>query len=222
MKYALMIYGERARTGRRADRGRAAGDLRASTSPSREAPGILGGAELQPTRHRDDRARPRRRDPHDRRPVRRDEGGARRLLPDRGRRPRRRRSRSRRGSRPREHGGASRCARWWSADQRSTSGLPRRVGPRRSRSLIGFLGDFDLAEEAAQEAFAIAAERWPRDGDARQPRRLARDDGAQPRDRPDPPGARARARRRELLAAAGRNADEDEMDDRRSPTSGSS
>ena len=29
---------------------------------------------------------------------------------------------------------------------------------------IGFLGDFDLAEEAAQEAFAIAAERWPRDG----------------------------------------------------------
>jgi RNA polymerase sigma-70 factor (ECF subfamily) len=31
-------------------------------------------------------------------------------------------------------------------------------------SLIGFLGDFDLAEEAAQEAFAIAAERWPREG----------------------------------------------------------
>jgi RNA polymerase sigma-70 factor, ECF subfamily len=31
-------------------------------------------------------------------------------------------------------------------------------------SLIGFLGDFDLAEEAAQEAFAIAAQRWPVDG----------------------------------------------------------
>jgi RNA polymerase sigma-70 factor, ECF subfamily len=31
-------------------------------------------------------------------------------------------------------------------------------------ALIGFFGDFDLAEEAAQEAFAIAAERWPRDG----------------------------------------------------------
>ena len=28
-------------------------------------------------------------------------------------------------------------------------------------SLVGFLGDFDKAEEAAQEAFAIAAERWP-------------------------------------------------------------
>ncbi len=37
-------------------------------------------------------------------------------------------------------------------------------------SLIGFLGDFDLAEEAAQEAFAIAAERWPRDGTPANPR----------------------------------------------------
>jgi RNA polymerase sigma-70 factor (ECF subfamily) len=31
-------------------------------------------------------------------------------------------------------------------------------------ALIGFLGDFDLAEEAAQDAFARAAERWPRTG----------------------------------------------------------
>jgi RNA polymerase sigma-70 factor (ECF subfamily) len=31
-------------------------------------------------------------------------------------------------------------------------------------ALISFLGDFDLAEEASQEAFAIAAERWPREG----------------------------------------------------------
>jgi RNA polymerase sigma-70 factor (ECF subfamily) len=31
-------------------------------------------------------------------------------------------------------------------------------------ALFGFLGDFDLAEEAVQDAFAIAAERWPRDG----------------------------------------------------------
>jgi RNA polymerase sigma-70 factor, ECF subfamily len=29
---------------------------------------------------------------------------------------------------------------------------------------VGYLGDFDLAEETAQEAFALAAERWPRDG----------------------------------------------------------
>ncbi len=31
-------------------------------------------------------------------------------------------------------------------------------------SLVGFLRDIELAEDAAQEAFAIAAERWPRDG----------------------------------------------------------
>ena len=36
--------------------------------------------------------------------------------------------------------------------------------------LIGFLGDFDLAEEAAQEAFAAATERWPRDGPPTSPR----------------------------------------------------
>ena len=37
-------------------------------------------------------------------------------------------------------------------------------------ALIGFLGDFELAEEAAQEAFAIAAERWPHDGAPANPR----------------------------------------------------
>ena len=31
-------------------------------------------------------------------------------------------------------------------------------------SLIRLLGDFDLAEDAAQEAFTIAAEKWPEDG----------------------------------------------------------
>jgi RNA polymerase sigma-70 factor, ECF subfamily len=39
----------------------------------------------------------------------------------------------------------------------------------RPRPLIGFLGDFELAEEAAQEAFAVAAERWPRDGTPEHP-----------------------------------------------------
>ncbi len=36
-------------------------------------------------------------------------------------------------------------------------------------TLIGFLGDFDRAEEAAQEAFVIAAERWPREGQPANP-----------------------------------------------------
>jgi RNA polymerase sigma-70 factor (ECF subfamily) len=35
---------------------------------------------------------------------------------------------------------------------------------------VGFLGDFDLAEESTQEAFAIAAERWPREGAPTSPR----------------------------------------------------
>ena len=54
-------------------------------------------------------------------------------------------------------------------------------------ALIGFLGDFDLAEEAAQEAFAIAAERWPRDGTPASPGAWLVDDRAQPRDRSHPP-----------------------------------
>jgi RNA polymerase sigma-70 factor, ECF subfamily len=37
-------------------------------------------------------------------------------------------------------------------------------------TLIGFLGDFELAEEAAQDAFAVAAERWPREGTPTNPR----------------------------------------------------
>lgn len=36
-------------------------------------------------------------------------------------------------------------------------------------SLTGFLGDVDRAEEAAQEAFAVAAERWPRTGTPEHP-----------------------------------------------------
>ena len=37
-------------------------------------------------------------------------------------------------------------------------------------ALARLLGDLDLAEEAAQEAFAVAAERWPRDGVPEVPR----------------------------------------------------
>jgi RNA polymerase sigma-70 factor (ECF subfamily) len=36
--------------------------------------------------------------------------------------------------------------------------------------LIGYFGDFDLAEEAAAEAFAAAAQRWPSDGTPDNPR----------------------------------------------------
>jgi RNA polymerase sigma-70 factor (ECF subfamily) len=35
--------------------------------------------------------------------------------------------------------------------------------------MIGYLGDFDLAEDVVQEAFLAAAERWPREGEPRNP-----------------------------------------------------
>jgi RNA polymerase sigma-70 factor (ECF subfamily) len=42
--------------------------------------------------------------------------------------------------------------------------LFRHESGRAVASLIRVLGDFDLAEEAVQEAFAVALERWPSDG----------------------------------------------------------
>ena len=36
-------------------------------------------------------------------------------------------------------------------------------------TLVGVLGDIELAEEAAADAFATAAERWPRDGEPANP-----------------------------------------------------
>src|SRR5579884_665134 len=36
-------------------------------------------------------------------------------------------------------------------------------------TLVGWLGDIELAEDAAQEAFALAAERWPRSGQPENP-----------------------------------------------------
>ncbi len=36
-------------------------------------------------------------------------------------------------------------------------------------TLVGLLGDIELAEDAAQEAFAVAAERWPREGEPANP-----------------------------------------------------
>jgi RNA polymerase sigma-70 factor, ECF subfamily len=72
-------------------------------------------------------------------------------------------------------------------------------------TLIGLLGDFDLAEEAAQEAFTMAAGRWPSDGVPGNPRawlmRTARN-RATDRIRRD----RALAAKFDLLAAAGRAA----------------
>ena len=85
--------------------------------------------------------------------------------------------------------------------------------------MIGFLGDFDLAEEAAQEAFAIAAERWPRDGAP-----PTRGRGWSRRRATEPSIAsrcdRALAAKTRLLLVP--ESDEDAMDETTFPTSGSS
>ena len=48
-------------------------------------------------------------------------------------------------------------------------GVFRQHWARVLATLVGILGDIELAEDAAQEAFAIAAERWPRDGEPDNP-----------------------------------------------------
>lgn len=48
-------------------------------------------------------------------------------------------------------------------------GLFRQESGRVLAGLIARLGDFDLAEEAVQEAFAVALDRWPREGIPPQP-----------------------------------------------------
>ncbi len=48
--------------------------------------------------------------------------------------------------------------------------LYRQEGRRIFASLVGLLRDFELAEEALQEAFAAAAERWPTQGIPKNPR----------------------------------------------------
>jgi RNA polymerase sigma-70 factor (ECF subfamily) len=72
-------------------------------------------------------------------------------------------SSSRRGYRLRGWAARSRCGRWWRGRPLLEQVFRAEWG-RVLASLVGFLGDFDLAEEAVQEAFAVAAERWPRDG----------------------------------------------------------
>src|SRR5215216_3493718 len=124
--------------------------------------------------HRDDGARQGRRAARDGRAVRRDEGAARRLLPARRRRPRR-------GDQvgaqvPRRQAGDDRAA--------TDHGVPGRLSaPARNQAADavaqtfraefgravailarGLDGDVDRAEEAVQEAYAVALDRWPRDG----------------------------------------------------------
>src|ERR671911_441914 len=65
----------------------------------------------------------------------------------------------------------SRCVPSRSSMLRSTiEELYRSESRRVLATLIRLLGDFDLAEEALQDAFAAAVERWPVDGVPSNPR----------------------------------------------------
>jgi RNA polymerase sigma-70 factor (ECF subfamily) len=57
----------------------------------------------------------------------------------------------------------SRCVQSWS-DRPLVDEVFRDEWGRVLATLVGQFGDFDLAEDATQEAFAVAAERWPREG----------------------------------------------------------
>jgi RNA polymerase sigma-70 factor (ECF subfamily) len=56
------------------------------------------------------------------------------------------------------------------SDTQSVEGIYRSESRRVLATLIRLLGDFDLAEEALQDAFASALEQWPRDGIPANPR----------------------------------------------------
>ena len=59
--------------------------------------------------------------------------------------------------------------------------------PRCVAILTRVLGDLERAEDAVQDAFATALERWPRTGVPDNPGAWIVTDRPQPRDRPDPP-----------------------------------
>ena len=127
----------------------------------------LKGLELDDPDKARSRARPRGRDARHRRSLRGDEGAARRRFLARLPRISTRRSRWRR---------AIPVGRSGSVEIR-----PRRRRTDRSRRvfreewgravaiLIRVLGDFERAEDAVQDAFTTAPERWPRDGSPRNP-----------------------------------------------------
>src|SRR3954466_2405705 len=144
------------------------------TARGRAQPGVrrLQGAQRDAGRHAgraDGRAgdghhgaRAGRPDADHRRPVRGHQGGAGRLPVLGGGRPRRGHG----GRRPHPGGAHGRRDRG-AADRAVVADLEhvfREQWGRVLAALIGFLGDFDVAEEAVQDAFATAAERWPHDG----------------------------------------------------------
>ena len=126
----------------------------------------------EPAIHRVGGPRPGRAGRHHRRPVRRDQETARRFLDHQRGRPGQARSIGPRKA-PRPAARRSRCG--LSRRCRRTEEMPgpdaaalehtfREISGRAVATLVRLFGDIDLAEEAVQEAFAVAAERWARGG----------------------------------------------------------
>src|SRR5919198_3763431 len=145
--------------------GRAAEDHR-EVHGARTGAGHGGRRRARGSGHGHDGSRSRRRDAHHRRAVHGDEGAARRLLPHRLRQPRRGdRVRgadpgSRAGRRRGEAAGGAIAA----LEDRTIARLFREESGRAVAALVRALRDVDLAEDAVQEAFVVALDRWPRDG----------------------------------------------------------
>ena len=68
-------------------------------------------------------------------------------------------------------------------DEAAIGQVFRENSGRSVAALIRVFGDIDIAEDAVQEAFAVALRRWPRDGLPPNPGRLDHDDRPQARDR---------------------------------------
>ena len=105
--------------------------------------------------------------------------------------------------------------------------LFRHESGRAVATLIRVLGDFDAAEEAVQEAFVVALERWPADGLPDNPgawitrvARNTRDRPPAPRAHPDGEAARARGAGGAAGARRARAGEEAERAARRSPAAG--
>ncbi len=205
VRYALLDPRRRHGLGRPPGRGEEAA---APGVAARVVRAVRGGREDRPegerlraaaARRGEGRTRAQRGDARHRRAVRRDEGGPRRRPAARAARTSTRRSGSARWS-PRLAAARSRSGRCRSRERRSSGG--RRIDAvgqafreewgRAVSILIRVLGDFELAEDAVQDAFTTAVERWPRDGVPRQPGRVDRHDRPEPRDRPFAPRAHVR------------------------------
>ena len=152
---------------------------------------------LHPAEHRHGGASAGRRGDHHRRSVRRDQGAARRLLGHRGRRPRRRAGVGRQGVRGLHGPGRGAPVPGRARPSRGRGRPPtaaelerifREESGRAVATLVRLFGDIDIAEEAVQEAFVVAAAAVAGDRAAAQPGRVDHHHRPQPGDRPAAPG----------------------------------